>query len=344
MRVIGDRLFFTATDGAHGYELWSTDGTPAGTVLLGDVAPGALSSHPDELTAAGDTLLFSADDGSRGRELWALPLVIPGCDDADTLCLQQDRFRIQVRWRDQRTGRVGSGTALPFQGSDRTGMFWFFDAANIELIVKVLNGGPINGFHWVFYGALSEVEYWITVTDAVAGTSRTYRNPPGEICGRGDTAAFPSQPASGASASSAPLRGPERGWEPVDLVAAGAATPRTAPGSGGCQPDAETLCLHGGRFRVTADWHDQRSGDSGVGGAIAGTDKSGFFWFFNSSNVELVIKVLDGRSINGSVWVFYGALSDVEYTIQVVDTQTTEEETYINPPGEICGRADTTAF
>lgn len=48
--------------------------------------------------------------------------------------------------------------------------------------------------------------------------------------------------------------------------------------------------------------------------------------------------------MNGRFWVFYGALSDVEYTIRVVDTETTLEQTYHNPPGEICGRADTAAF
>ena len=45
-------------------------------------------------------------------------------------------------------------------------------------------------------------------------------------------------------------------------------------------------------------------------------------WFFSPDNVELIIKVLDGRSITGHFWVFYGALSNVQYTITVKDTQT----------------------
>ena len=60
-------------------------------------------------------------------------------------------------------------------------------------------------------------------------------------------------------------------------------------------------------------------GTSGSGAAVALTGDTGYFWFFNAANVELVVKVLDGRAINGHFWVFYGALSNVEYTIRVTD-------------------------
>jgi ELWxxDGT repeat protein len=64
------RLFFTAWDGIHGYELWRSDGTNAGTKLLRDVNLGAASSRPRWLTSVGDTLFFTARDGEHGRELW----------------------------------------------------------------------------------------------------------------------------------------------------------------------------------------------------------------------------------------------------------------------------------
>ena len=60
------------------------------------------------------------------------------------------------------------------------------------------------------------------------------------------------------------------------------------------------------------------------------TGDTGTFWFFDSANVELVLKVLDGRVLNGHYWVFYGALSNVEYTI-VVTAINTEGETASNP-------------
>lgn len=66
----GGFLYFAATDEAHGTELWRTDGTREGMVMVSDVFPGADSSQPEELTADGGRLFFTADDGLRGRELW----------------------------------------------------------------------------------------------------------------------------------------------------------------------------------------------------------------------------------------------------------------------------------
>jgi ELWxxDGT repeat protein len=68
--VAGGLLYFVSNDAAHGQELWRTDGTPAGTLLVADLQPGAGSSLPLELTAYGDRLFFTADDGEHGRELW----------------------------------------------------------------------------------------------------------------------------------------------------------------------------------------------------------------------------------------------------------------------------------
>jgi hypothetical protein len=74
------------------------------------------------------------------------------------------------------------------------------------------------------------------------------------------------------------------------------------------------------------------------------TADSGAFWFFQPSNIELVVKVLDGRTVNGHFWVFYGALSDVGYTITVTDTATGQSKTYTNPEHTLASRADTEAF
>jgi ELWxxDGT repeat protein len=64
------QLFFALDDGAHGMELWRTDGTAAGTYLVKDIRAGSGSSSPDSFAVFDDRLLFTADDGVFGREPW----------------------------------------------------------------------------------------------------------------------------------------------------------------------------------------------------------------------------------------------------------------------------------
>ena len=72
MIEVGGTTFFYGNDGTHGEELWKTDGTAAGTVLVKDIAPGAFSSryNSPQLTNVNGVLYFTATDGQHGLELW----------------------------------------------------------------------------------------------------------------------------------------------------------------------------------------------------------------------------------------------------------------------------------
>ena len=132
---------------------------------------------------------------------------------------------------------------------------------------------------------------------------------------------------------------------PATLYAAtfGGGVFKTTIDAGG--PAAQTnLCLNSGRFRVGVTWQARNIGTSGTGQAIPMTSDTGSFWFFTSNNLELVVKVVDGRAFNNKFWVFYGALSNVEYTITVTDTATGAVKTYFNPQGQLASVADTAAF
>lgn len=250
----------------------------------------------------------------------------PCVPDPETLCLLDGEIRVQVAWRNQHAGgRQGVGRSVP--GTRESGSFWFFSRDNLELVVKALDGSGVNGYYWFFYGALSDVEYWVRVTRSDTGEAVVYRNPPGEICGRGDIRALRASASAGG------------GWTPAPW-----ATSPPATRAGSCVPDGETLCLLDGRFAVRVDWLNQRNGTSGAGGATPWADRTGFFWFFAPDKLELVVKALDGRSVNGRFWFFYGALSDVQYRITVTDTATGAARVYDNPAGEICGQGDTAAF
>jgi ELWxxDGT repeat protein len=67
---INGTLFFAANDGVHGDELWKSNGTAAGTVMVKDINPGPGSSYPQYLTNVNGELFFQATDGTHGYELW----------------------------------------------------------------------------------------------------------------------------------------------------------------------------------------------------------------------------------------------------------------------------------
>ena len=128
----------------------------------------------------------------------------------------------------------------------------------------------------------------------------------------------------------------------VDAAAALQAVGIGVPGS--CVSDATTLCLNAGRFRVQASWRAPALPNAGTGNAVPLTGDTGYFWFFSSNNIELVVKVVDGRVVNGRFWFFSGALSDVEYTITVTDTVSGRVKTYYNAPRHLGSGIDTSAF
>jgi ELWxxDGT repeat protein len=70
MVAINGVLFFVHSDPTHGAELWRSDGSPGGTGLVKDIAPGPAGSFPTELAHVGGYLYFSAQDGVHGYELW----------------------------------------------------------------------------------------------------------------------------------------------------------------------------------------------------------------------------------------------------------------------------------
>jgi hypothetical protein len=296
-----------------------------------------------------------------------------------TLALLGGRFAVSVSWHDQGSGAAGFGEAVPM--SDETGTFWFFSAANTELVIKMLDARSVNQHFWFFYGALSDVEYWITVTDLVRGTTAMYYNPPGSLCGQADTSTFGSINASvapggapvggglggtpalvaamaggGSSAADEAALGPfapHGRWvaveEPAGMSRAGSAggvaatTTAPAASSPACVADATDACLLGDRFRVSVVWQTT-TGQSGSGSAAALSDETGTFAFFDPQAVDLVVKVLDGRALTGKFWFFYGALSNVEYTITLTDTVTGSSKQYHNAQGNLCGLGDTSAL
>jgi hypothetical protein len=114
----------------------------------------------------------------------------------------------------------------------------------------------------------------------------------------------------------------------------------------GCVPGDETLCLQGGRFRVTGTWR-AFDGSTGVAHALPlpGNQSSGLLWFFDRDNAELTVKTIDGCGLNQRWWVFAASGSNVRYTVIVEDTRTGDSRSYGNTLGTLPPLvADTDAF
>ncbi|MEO8277951.1 MAG: S8 family serine peptidase, partial [Thermoanaerobaculia bacterium] len=95
---------------------------------------------------------------------------IPG---PNRLCLLQNRFAIDVSWTNY-AGISGAGVVRPLTSD--SGLFWFFAPANLELLVKMVDGCSFNGHYWVYAAATTDVEYHLTVTEAATGAERHFDN------------------------------------------------------------------------------------------------------------------------------------------------------------------------
>jgi len=100
-----------------------------------------------------------------------------------------------------------------------------------------------------------------------------------------------------------------------------------------CTPTPDSMCLNAGRFRVKASFLTPQ-GDAGDAQAVKLTDDSGYLWFFSSTNIEAVIKVLNACTPSfNHYWVFAGGLTNVRVLLTVTDTDHLVTKAYINPQG-----------
>jgi hypothetical protein len=304
-----------AVDAQLAARLFAADGTPAGAAFpVASARTGDQNSARLATNGRGDWAVSWRGETPLGTYPFARRFAT--CPDGK-LCLAEGRFQASLAWRDARTGESGAGEPVPLTVD--TGAFWLFDEENLEMMVKVLDARGVNGRFWVFYGALTDVEYDLTVTDTETGEVQTYHNPAGRMTSRGDTGSFEAT---------------------LPEVPADTALLRifSAPG------DAPAALTLNDRFTVEATWRDPRTGHSGAAVGVPLTRDTGAFWFYGDQNLEMMVKILDGRGLNGHYWVFFSALSDAAVTLKVTDRQTGAVRVYRKAAGRLQSRADINAF
>jgi photosystem II stability/assembly factor-like uncharacterized protein len=293
---------FRTQDGAHTWEPFST-GLSAG------------STGPLLITPDGNRLHL----GTGGAGIFDLDLEQGApfsCTPSSTrLCLVDNRYALDVVAPRKGEGRYDPGTAHSL--SDRSGYFALpnvtGDSNLPEVIVKMLAPGTFGrpGAP-VFYASMTSAPYVLTVTDTTTGQRKLYSSNRGSpLCGGAD------QPFGQAA---------EPAWS--DSKAGAAETP---------------LTLLGGRFTVTLQARNPHSGQTVGGQAKSLSDRSGYFGLagVTGDNLfpEVVVKMVDGRPINGNFWFFHSNLTSLDYTLTVTDQVSGAVRTF-QSPGSFCGDAD----
>ena len=186
MRIGSDVSWqFTPAGAIDEVRLWNVARTTSQirstiNVALASAQPGLVGVWP--LDGNANDVINGRNGAVGGAGVFAQTFpVAPNCGatTATTLCLQ-NRFSIRAFWRTSPTPGIVDAQAqtvnAPNPGS---GLFWFFSPNNWEVMVKALNGCPINNRYWVFSAATTNVYYRMEVLDVQAGRQKIYFNYPG---------------------------------------------------------------------------------------------------------------------------------------------------------------------
>ncbi len=254
--------------------------------------------------------------------------------------------------------------------ADQSGLLYFFDRDNVELLVKVLDGCAVNGHRWVFVAPVTTLGFRLSIhepgpyladrrqewyydskrrpqeglerfSDAgnpQGSTARTVSDTTAFPCTLAEVAAARAQAAVAEGGHAAFLR--SRG-----LTGAGLASleRRSAGASTDCEPGGTALTLAGGyRVSMCYETYAGETGDALDWGLDS--SQSALLYFFERNNAEVLIKVLDGCGVNGHRWVFVAPVTDLAFNLRV-ESPNGEVWTHTNRLGQTADAAsDTSAF
>ncbi|MEM7049029.1 MAG: spondin domain-containing protein [Acidobacteriota bacterium] len=147
-------------------ELFAYDaGTDSGTTFLADDVV-TFPAVPVSRIASGSL--------GNGVPLGTFTFTRTDAPEPPPLALRDGRFEIRIGWERPNGERgVATGTAL----SEDSGTFWFFDAKNVELLVKVINACEEFDRYWFFAAGLTNVGVEIEVEDTERGVLQRWVNP-----------------------------------------------------------------------------------------------------------------------------------------------------------------------
>ncbi len=157
---------------ASTYEVVATAGPNTTSAAVTGLDPGSFSLFRVRATGAGAT--FSPYSSEVATATFAVPG--PCVAGPNSICVTNNRFKIDVAFRTSTANGLGFPVALP--SAPASGLFYFFDPTNIEMLIKVLDACvPPYNHYWVYFAATTNVEFSTVVTDTQNGQTRAYFNP-----------------------------------------------------------------------------------------------------------------------------------------------------------------------
>jgi PKD repeat protein len=189
--VLGQTVQFTDT---------STGGATAWTWNFGDGGAGSNQQNPAHTYGGPGTFQVTLTAGNGSGSTQMVRQVVVTAIDTLQLNNQGDHpFVVKLQATNQHNNNVqGAGQAIP--QSDLFGYFSFpsltNNPSNPEVFVKILDGRPVNGQYWVFYGHLTDLIYDLSVTEVATGIVKNYHKDAGaEAPGGADTSGFTAGPS-----------------------------------------------------------------------------------------------------------------------------------------------------
>jgi hypothetical protein len=267
--------------------------------------------------------------------------------DDRTACLLDGRFEVTVLFAT--ADASGDGRIMSFAGaraeSDQSAFYYFFDPANFEMGVKMVDACvPPFDKYWVFVSGLTNQAFTVGVRDSVSGATKTYTNELGLYPQTvGDTAALDCVPRHDAGGSGTGGDSGLGGGAPEarrELADAPRDIPRTGDAAdGACVRDDRTACLLAGRFEVRVDFETATEGGPARVMSFTGqrteTDQSVFYYFFDNANFEMGVKMVDACVPPfDRFWIFVSGLTNQGYTVTVRDTVGGGVKSYSNQLGD----------
>jgi Ig-like domain CHU_C associated/Dual-action HEIGH metallo-peptidase len=245
---------------------------------------------------------------------------------SDLVPMLNNRFFVQVRYKNQFDGNKQGkllGRSLFSSALSETAVFTFGDQNVIELMVRLSDARPFDNNIHVFLGGLSDVEFFVVVTDSKSGIVHEYGKPANKLVGVIDRNTFPG------STSALPVL--------ENLISPNAET--------------STIRLLNNRYQVRMRYRNQFTSPAQTGylnarsiASTSTTETAVFYFGENAGSGEWMVRFSDARPFANRIDMFHGGLSDVELTIEVLDTKTGARKEYTKAPGSLTGQVDRTSY